>query len=193
MLSIWVERQYNRKGFTKPHTHCKWGHFTGWLARTGRYFRYVAVAPPLQEDRLAFIVDLKSNRYVDRQVKEEIEEERRNLVEKGILENVGTLFQKENHKILVDQYLGQKPKNYKTSICKFYIRGVCLFDEDHCHFCHSFDTLIYEPRDHKITDVEWFEQKAIFKEKKHRTYPSFFRYQNIVMKENPDYELKTEK
>lgn len=58
MTVDWVEYHYNLKGFTKQHTHCKFGGLLTWLMKSGRYMRYDLLLPPLKELKTTIIIDV---------------------------------------------------------------------------------------------------------------------------------------
>lgn len=78
-------------------------------------------------------------------------------------------------------YLYNTLPNQKTTLCKFYMKGNCMFDEEECKYSHSIQQLNYRPEAHegKITDEGWFAQKPIFIDKT-LGYPSLMRYQAVL-------------
>lgn len=47
MIMEWIEHIYKLKGFVKQHTHCKFNGLLTWLMKSGRYFRYEVLMPPI--------------------------------------------------------------------------------------------------------------------------------------------------
>jgi len=63
----------------------------------------------------------------------------RNLIKEKV--KVPRLEKKEE--ILAEYFANQKPDS-KKFLCRFFLKGKCLFDQKQCHFSHGLDDLIFE-------------------------------------------------
>lgn len=97
-------------------------------------------------------------------------------------------MQKEVKRELIASYLTNKQPNEKSTLCKFFMKGNCIFDEEQCKYSHSIDALQYYPEkvDAKIADEGWFVQKPVFIDKT-LGYPSLCKYQR-VLERDPAYK-----
>jgi len=54
----------------------------------------------------------------------------------------------------VKEYLEKRTDNKKKQLCRFYLRGSCIFTPEQCHFSHGVEDLIFEK-----PDLELFQEK----------------------------------
>ena len=53
------------------------------------------------------------------------------------------LLQEERQKI-IQEYCKLNPSDRKKSLCRFYLRGLCLFDKETCNYSHGVDDLVFQ-------------------------------------------------
>ena len=45
---------------------------------------------------------------------------------------------KDNQAIL-ERYINNREHPFKASMCRFYLRGMCIFKKEHCKYAHGMD------------------------------------------------------
>ena len=148
--------------------------------------RHEVVLPP-RTDPVSVIFKKYSKRPVDKLfLKDHVQQMEKNTKGEKEGQKPPEVDKNKLNQDLIKQYMDSKYVNEKSSICKFYMKGLCMFTEEECKYCHSFDTLKYVPRDFRILDPEYFEQKALFAEPR-LNYFALERYQEKLQQKDPSF------
>ncbi|KAL4453230.1 hypothetical protein ABPG73_022085 [Tetrahymena malaccensis] len=82
---------------------------------------------------------------------------------------------------LIEEYLQMQFKNQKKKLCRYWLRGLCIFEKQQCQYSHGIEDLIYEAYDEKIDDpdyIDFMSQKPLWKL---RSYVSLYKEQQILL------------
>ncbi|EAR82184.1 3'-5' exonuclease (macronuclear) [Tetrahymena thermophila SB210] len=82
---------------------------------------------------------------------------------------------------LIEEYLSKQYKNQKKKLCRYWLRGLCIFEKQQCQYSHGIEDLVYEAYDEKIDDpdyIDFMSQKPLWKQ---RSYVSLFQEQEILL------------
>jgi hypothetical protein len=67
---------------------------------------------------------------------------------------------------LINGYINSVPERPKESLCRFYLRGLCLFEAKDCRMSHGINDLIYHKTQHNNNYKEdWGSVVSSFNEK----------------------------
>lgn len=86
----------------------------------------------------------------------------------------------EERELKRKEYLDSTPSDYKEELCRFWLRGLCLFSKDVCKYAHDIDDLIFKKYNNEVLDFDGklkdYNQKQLWIEDK-PSYVNVYDYQ----------------
>ena len=60
----------------------------------------------------------------------------------------------EERELKRKEYLDSTPDDFKEQLCRFWLRGLCMFSKDICKYAHGIEDLIFKKYNNEVLDFD---------------------------------------